>query len=272
MIYDKILKSITEEIEKTHDGTSLGKVSVNMGIWAEAMCNEVQPTEYGGMRPTACFDEKGKLLTENWHNSERTNPGRFGRAIDDLTDEQKKKGEIHYMDCEGVKNPQVDGLPVPAFFDFSSITRKNEDGEFYVRSQSLVGKDGGYVTLVRNDKFSDEDIPAYKEATNMMGDEGLKWRKKYEKGIEREKNRAMDWEVKGNYEKAKEIRDNAHSKVIGKIGTWKEHMDKTGVTSKLEEANLKLRTRYNNDNDPEKVEQQRKESNRRGMELQLPFK
>ena len=263
MKFKHIIRAIENDINKTHDGTSLGKVRSAISQWAATYCTATMDgrmDDYGGTNtlvPNAVFDKRGRKIAETFQDTEHME-GHYATA--DLTRAQKHEGDLHFVDAEGRYMPQVDGLPVPAYC-FQSIMKKNEEGEYYIRSETIVGEEGGYVTAIRNDNFGPENEGAVKKLLNNMtedgfnatttftapgGEDGFKWRDKYDKGIQKENDRADNWEMKGKHEKAEQIRKDAHSKVINKIGTWEQAVyEGKGYKEQFEEQNVKIRTTRN---------------------------
>ena len=59
--YKHIIKSIEEYINKTHDGTSMGKINDQLNQFAQSQIGEID--KIGGKEHLQIYDQKGKMET-----------------------------------------------------------------------------------------------------------------------------------------------------------------------------------------------------------------
>lgn len=241
-----------KEIQKTHDGTSMGKIRSVINKWAkenydEAVLmdigNTARPWNYRWEKLNVTFDENGNQLTQNYFD--RNDPTASYKVAWQNLYEPQKQGDIHYVTTEGEQNGHSDGIPVPGY-DFGSITQKNENGEFYIRSETIVGEGGSYVTAIRNNDFSDEDIAKYNEVRIKMGHASYEYMNKYNSIISSEQRQAYEMMREGNEEGGRKLLAEADEKAVNEIGTWEENvLDGQGYRDKLAECNVKIRISRN---------------------------
>lgn len=229
------------EEEKTHDGTSLGQIGPVLDNW-------------GGHGSTyrdecAAFDENGKKIFE----SENKN-----RKSADILKEKSNSDtkDIHFISTfnlsEGSRAANIsEGSPghelnIPSPEQLSTLLLKNENGDYMLRSYSLVSTNKSRVSVLRNNKFDKSNHKDYRETCKDLKRDS----KKYGKDITKLSTKYFNEIVKEKYPAFPDIKDNEYYQIlsdsakmaIAEHGTWEQNvLIGKGYDKRFENCNTKIR-------------------------------
>lgn len=227
-----------DEITKTHDGTSLGKISSVMDKWTQS---KVGKRDYSSVS----FTEDGQIV----QGSElREN------QLSDLH-RMDNSGENGTYTCTRIyENGSVEyqSTDIPHHFIMNDLMDKNKDGEYLNRSISLVSYNGTRMTVVRNNKFNDENHDMFnktcedmetasKEYNDMFSE---RWKARVQEMID---NREFPNKIKGHNLSSPiylshYLEHKAKQEVLKDMGTWEQNVLKgQGFDKRFEECNTKFR-------------------------------
>ncbi len=234
----KSKKKSLDDILKTHDGTSMGRIKSKLKEF-------IKDNAKNRKRQYLYLDENGKELNEK-----------------DLTD----NGMVHLIRNIGDTDIFTDEeLPVDGFHPFTSddifnmvYTTDNQEpiyvgdmtGEDLYRSVTIVSPSGETVSLIKNNKFSTEDK---KTLLNIEGDFGNAWqdfyitRSKAERERYNELLKTMPDDLTDNeVESFKEtIRQEAIDYSKERVGTPENFLKDYGIKNKLSECNVRFHYQKN---------------------------
>ena len=251
--YDLILKTITEEITKCNDGTSIPKAVT------KALDNFAQ--QYANLKD----HEEISFYTEN--GEEITHIVGQEHGVDEKTLEEidKKLFEENYTNVNVDHNhPTVWDKFVPTFLtenDMANLKEKNSNGDYIYRSVSAESPNGSRMTILRNNKFSEADYPLFEKTIEEINTYGLRYSishyksvhmkvltemtKDFEKWYYSKENEDLHMDTY-EYLNSRKFQEEAHRRTIEKIGTLEDYLEKQGLLSDLEKANCKLRIKNPN--------------------------
>lgn len=239
-----IIKAIEEDLSKTHDGTSMGKIGPILDDWME---NRYAMTCAG-------FDENGKKVYETRVSTPSAGPGLLEAEMGD---------EIKNIHCitnntqgsiikEGPSATIQTGdgvLLVPGEGQLKSLTKKNKDGDYMFRSFSLVSPDNTRMTVLRNDSFSKENHKAYNETIKDFHKQTKAYNTTFDKKVKDKVQNMLDNndyppEMEGK--KVSELTDYARKEVLKEYGSWEEQVYNKGkFPERFEQCNTKFRIKHN---------------------------
>lgn len=205
----------SEKTAKTHDGTSMGKIGPAIDKWVQ-----------NSYRRQAIFDENGKLLDDVDITERGWNDSNF--LWKDYADTSSKN--LNYVQVDnnhfGYFQEEENDLGCKPLYDGDMkrlATEKNKDGEYLLRSYSVVGPNGVRMTAIRGDKFTEEDEQAFKRACD-----------KYDK-IQRLYRREY-------YTTRGRVNDGVTpEQVIAEIGTFQQRLEDKGIIKEIEDCHCKIR-------------------------------
>lgn len=152
------------ETSKTHDGTSSGPIKEHLRI----MVGQYSRDAYSHLM---VLSSDGKLIDERHMLVANT-------TISDLTDFEKKDTDMHIVANIG----REDGNTGPHYTEgtlneneLKEIMTQNEDGEYLVRSITLVGQDGSSMTVSRMNSFNPENHEEYAQLCKDFVPKISKW-------------------------------------------------------------------------------------------------
>lgn len=157
-----------EEIIKTHDGTSLGKVRPAIAKYVEEY--SLSPfREVGVMSDDKEIYHFQHINNENPSQEELEKLGKTGLHIistisdDDATD----FGAFYPFHGNSIRDYNY----MPWKDDLETLFMKNAKGEYIVQSHTTVSPTGQSVTLVKNNNFNDDNQENLKRILKEMNDE-----------------------------------------------------------------------------------------------------
>lgn len=250
-----------EEIEKTHDGTSMSHIKPII----EDFIKENVP-ENNAHNRNLIADENGKILnTAKYSDVEKGEPWSY-KGYEDHKNlhfiSNKIAGNLTVGESgSGRAYEQNDGSTMmPHEEDFLMLTQKNNDGEYLFRSCNLVSGNGTVISLLRNNQFNQDNenalaevMPEYKKATRTYFNEyndklnenynRIKENKEYPSRID-----GHEIDTTNEYVVDKVIMDMARRQTINDVGTFEDVvLEKSGLGEKLEtECNIKVRSSRKN--------------------------
>ena len=225
-----------EEIEKTHDGTSMGKIGPVLDKWIEE----------GHLVSCAGFDENGKKIYQTTAINDKSGPTLLKEEID---------GNVKDIHCISSNFWDENGKPaakirlnetefhMPGAEQLYSITMKNDNDEYLLRSFSFVSMDHTRFTVLRNNNFSEADHKAFKEVSQDIDKQSKSYAKGFDKAVE-----AKMEEIRrsGNVPVGPEMAliIQAKKEVIKEYPSWQEAVyDKNNFGERFEQCNTKFRTK-----------------------------
>lgn len=256
-----IIKAIEQEIQKTHDGTSSGPIR---GHIANIVAERTEST----FRSTTIISKDGKILkdypelvTDNTHNEP------YEEEWDEITDSVDGTDmhiitKISFDDMNG-DSLRDDNLEAPWFHDTQDnewrllseseadrMMETDKDGNYLVRSETIIGNDGTSITYTKNDSFNEANhepfqnmVKEFNESVRThemtIHDDTYAMLKEYAQ------SQGYDSSIQLPHDeymaKLKEFRQQAEDKYGSNIdfinNEWKPRFE--------EECNVKIKTQYN---------------------------
>lgn len=160
------LNYIIQAIEKTHDGTSLGKVR-------PIITKYVEEYSLSPFREVGILNEKGKEI-RHIHHINNINPsieeinalGKTGmHIISTISDEENVDSGASYPNNSENKNY------IPTQEDIETLMLKNEKGEYYIQSHTTISPTGQSITLAKNNQFNETNHEALSKILQDMDNE-----------------------------------------------------------------------------------------------------
>lgn len=154
-----VILAIEDYLEKTHDGTSLGKVRNSLNEFAQKY-NQLDHEE------ASIYGTDGKKLKHiNQKHSTQVD-------LNEITDYLNKEGITGcHIDHNHPINHYEDSVPSPLSIpDMDMLRIKNDKGEYIYQSISAESKNGYRMTLIRNNNFSPEDEPKFQITTGHLNE------------------------------------------------------------------------------------------------------
>ena len=236
--YKHIIQAIEQDINKTHDGTSMGKINDQLNQFAQSQIGEID--KLGGKEHLQIYDQKGNPYFQEPKDGDT-------HQIRVPTNELYKKGEKDLHLTHNHTTLMSDGMPTMlSQADTMALLEKNKDNKYIFQSITATtpNRNNSKITLLRKNKFSNEDHTQFKKATEKMRNEYVNYRKQFQETVMKEEERMVN-----NYRKEHgkhSIRpfgfhDDAVKIAIEKHGTLDKHFKKTGVYDEIMKANCKLR-------------------------------
>ena len=263
------LKTEKPKLQKTHDGTSSGPIRGPLASFIE----ENGDSQF---RYTIVLDNKGEQVFGLDHLvSDKTHEEPIGEETDVIFDNTNGK-DLHVITKIGrdeMMDSYVGEDPANPWFHDSSdrewsliskgeaerLCETDEDGNYKIRSQTLVGVDGTSMTFTRNDQFNAENHEHFSELVDefnkdMAEHESLIHSETFENlnkyAVEQGYRDSIsmpheEWEAKRLEFKAEaEAKYGDNMSYVNEI--WKPRFE--------DECNIKLKTQYNTNVTPKKVE------------------
>lgn len=237
--YYNIIKAIDEELSKTHDGTSSGAIRGSIKEFARKYADSVD-------KHIVIYDERGYEIKHLQGTEEN------------YYDVEVPYGEIKDMsNLHMVSNVSIDdiygehrvanGVSILNPDDIGMLVQKNGQGDYLVKSNTLVSPNNQSMTLIKNDKF------------NKDNEKGLM---KVAEDMNKDYNRFIDERNKVASEKFEELRrerggtipdvqtmsameDEAFAYADKKVGTVDDFLEQGDYYNKLAENNCKLKVQKN---------------------------
>lgn len=234
--YSAIIDIIDSYLEKTHDGTSMSKINSSLDNFAE---------KYGQIKDheeISFYTDNGKEIMHLVGQEH----GVDDKTLKPLTD---KLEEENYTDVHVDHNhPTVWDTNVPTFLsenDMLTLMETNNDGDYIYRSISAESPNGSRMTIIRNDKFNNEDHTMFKEVIQKINRESLHYSIITYKDAHMKALQQLSKEYTGNnkkeYLKSKEFHKKADDLAIKKVGTLEDYLKNQGLYDELSSVNCKLR-------------------------------
>lgn len=156
-----------EEIRKTHDGTSLGKVRPAITKYVEEY--SLSPfREVGVISNGEEIYHFQHINNENPSKEELEKLGKTGlHIVSTISDDDATDFGAFYPFHGDMKDYNY----TPWEDDLETLFMKNEKGEYIVQSHTTVSPTGQSVTLVKNNKFNEDNHENVKKILKEMNDE-----------------------------------------------------------------------------------------------------
>lgn len=239
-----------EEIEKTHDGTSMGTI----GPILDELCRTK-----GTKKQVLAFDENGKKVYEIDDNGKNDNGiQHLERDISSIDGEKKNLhgvvsenrtlsgrtvADIEYNDGE---------LNIPDYNQLKSLCTTNEDGDYLLRSYTMISDNGSRMTFIKNNNFDKSNHKEYRQICKDIGKESKKYNKEYNSRVaelvkeKREEAGYINIREQGiTLDELQPIYRAAEKQALKEVGSWEDRVMKgKGFTDKLENCNVKFRMSY----------------------------
>lgn len=231
MLYDNTIKIIEDYLmEKTHDGTSMGRIKKPLNQFAEKY-SQLDHEE------ASIYDKDGKELEHINQNKDTS------VDLNEMTEYLNKEGItgchidhnhpiLHYKDV--IPSP----LSIP---DMDMLRIKNDDGEYIYQSISCESMNGYRMTLLRNNKFSEKDEARFQTETAHFDESCRAYYEAFTK-------MSKDWgthHMKEYYEQGyslEEFRDACTKYALGELGSFEDFIfEQRNYDKAFEECNCKLR-------------------------------
>ncbi len=233
-IYETILKSIEQELNKCSDGTYLSKPLV------KSLDNFAETYRDTNIEHLGMYNYNGQELFEVEEGTWKSvKVPIFKLASLNLTN-------IHLTHNHPV--PMYDGLvTMLSKRDCYLLLEHNFRGELMIRSISAESKTGGggRITLIRNNNFTDADKSKFYRATSKMRKVYKKYKDEFYTTVNREEIRIFQERMGRNptTEDMVEGRFNneAIEKGIEKIGSLEDRFREEGVYDALDNCNCTLK-------------------------------
>lgn len=243
-----LLKQLPEEyfmnvLEKTHDGTSMGKIGPVLDEWME--------NTY--MMTCAGFNEQGEKVYETEISTPSAGAQLLYAEIDgesknihcitnnSRTTADKEKPAAQINTGTGI-------FLVPGYEQLKSLTLKNDHLEYMLRSYSLASPDGTRMTVIRNDSFGMKDHTNYEKTIKDFAKDTKNYNNKLDNLIKKKVEAMME---NGEYpnglegKPVKEIVDYARKESIKEYGSWEDvvYYGKN-YPEQFEQCNTKFRIKH----------------------------
>lgn len=199
-----LIQTIEEHLNKTHDGTSMGKIKDNLNRFAK----KYNQLDY---EIAEIYDSNGKLL-------KRISQKESAQVdLNEIIKEAKEKGWTglhieHNHPILEYENVIPSPLSIP---DMDKLRITNDDGEYIFQSITCESKNGFRMTLLRNDKFNIHNEGTFQNVTDYLEED-------YEAYLTKYKQHFQGW-----------VDDNIKDYV--KRGASQEKFEKDGETYTLKE-------------------------------------
>ncbi len=220
---------------KTHDGTSMGKINNALNNFAQSQIGEVD--KVGGKEHLQIYDSNGKPY---FNTIKEGSTYQVSVPTDDLREEKN----LHL--AHNHTTLLEDGMPTMlSSGDTNILLEKNKDSDYIFQSITATSPSRRCpkVTLLRNNKFSEDDHPQFKKATEQMRDEYSRYREKFQNMVMKEEKKMVDEYMKEHPHGIRPFRfhTDAVNVAYKECGTLDQHFKSNGVYDELEKANCKLR-------------------------------
>ena len=257
-IYNIILKSIEDEITKTHDGTSMGVIGSFLDDWSKEHIRDYT-------RTFAIMDENGNIV-RSMDDIKGVNPTLFSYNTEVHQAYKENDAKDLHLICSGVNNIERIEIPEAGGDMFIPeeangplwLLRGDEMGDYRnLRSVTMVSPNGTRTTFIRNDKFSPENHEAYSKTLKDMREATMEYRKDYintyeQKVQEMINNTNLPIKVNGIEIYSPDTLlgiylNKAKRETTKELGTWEQTVLKgQGFDKQLEECNIKARVSRKN--------------------------
>ena len=148
---------------KTHDGTSSGPIKSYLHQMVEKYSKDAYAhqmiissdgkliNQYDDLTGSTCVIGNGMKHVLG-HESRKDNPNsNYNRDVHVISNIGYEDEESHHR------------YDVPNSTDLRELMKQDSEGEYYIRSLTLVGKEGSSMTIVRDNSFGPESHEAYSE-------------------------------------------------------------------------------------------------------------
>lgn len=286
-----------EEIRKTHDGTSMGKVGPALDEWAEKnrenrwaislvgiidkngktigyrigdaieSINSIRPSVTDGVedelkdswKTPSQFSEKTGY--KDFHLIETSgrggNEGEYTRGVNIKESGAVFMGELAGSNVPKNEHPYANEgtagtMTVPNPYNMNKLLEKNKDGEYLVRSYSMVGNNGTRISIIRNNKFNQQNEGPYDSLANSLNKATIKYESDYQQRYREIAQNIIDNHeypdnIKGHkllrpYDIRGYVEHKAQQQALKEMGTWEQAVLKgQGFDKQFEEQNVKIR-------------------------------
>lgn len=242
-----------EEIEKTHDGTSMGTI----GPILDELCRTK-----GTKKQVLAFDENGKRVYKIDDDDRKNDIGiqHLEQNISDIDGEKKNLhgvvSENRMLSGRTVTDIRYHGgeLNIPNYNQLKSLCTTNEDGDYLLRSYTMISDNNSRMTFIKNNNFDKSNHKDYRQICKDIGKESKKYNKEYNSRVAelvKEKREAAgytDLYIREHGITMTEMQpfySAAEKQALKEVGSWEDRvMKEKGFIGKLENCNVKFRMGY----------------------------
>lgn len=238
-------KKTLDEITRTHDGTSLGKIKGSLDYFIKEFAKD-------SGQNIMVVESDGSTRAELYRNDLETLHVDF----------EAEFGEA--KDYHLIKNPDFDNWDGTKDYDFQydgkgggwedsfspmnkedmlDLLSKNNDGEYIFQSSTLVSPNGSYMSLLRNNNFSKSDEKKFKESVKEFQNDvkNSNWSKKADEVFKEIQNEhSHDMPINDLY-----VELGKRMKKETGYATMKEYIASKDYESKFKDCNVRFVIRKN---------------------------
>lgn len=236
------------------------------GPWSCKIDNETVYRDDEWVTPQDFSDNSGYT---NMHWIETSVEGREGHKYD-IGTTIKESGAVSLHEQAGANVPRDEHplhnegtcgvLTVPSQLQLNQLCSKNENGEYALKSYSMVSRNGTRITAIKNDSFNTENEAPYKQVTKDLEKATINYSDTYQKTYSDIAQRMIDNHeypdsINGHklirpYDIRCYVEHKAQQETLNQIGTWEQNVLKgQGFDKRMEDQNVKIRvSRVNTDN------------------------
>lgn len=216
---------VPQKLTKTHDGTSMGKIGPILDKWVKTVDSH----------KCSVFDENGHQLYESLSSpSGMTFELMRWNFLQNKDFVYANSTNLHYItnnedDSTGhnvsIQETDENGKTisvtnVPNSDKLKALTTQNDDGDYLLRSFSLASPNSTRMTVIRNNKFNEENHESYQQTIKDFDKANIEYEKEFNKIVKE----------RGTVEAVKEL------------GTWEQAVFKgQGFDKRFEDCNTKFR-------------------------------
>lgn len=241
-----------EDIEKTHDGTSMGTI----GPILDELCRMK-----GTKKQVLAYDENGKRvykiddegkndigiqhLEQNISKINGEKKNLHGVVSENITLSGRTAADIRYSGGE---------LNIPDYNQLKSLCTTNEDGDYLLRSYTMISENNSRMTFIKNNNFDKSNHKDYRQICKDIGKESKKYNKEYNSRVselvkeKREEAGYTDLYIREHGITMTEMQPfykAAKKQAAKEVGSWEDRVMKdTGLIDRLEKCNVKFRMGY----------------------------
>ena len=227
-----------DEIIKTHDGTSMG------GAYGKSLKKFIEEYADDYEKHIKIYNSNNETLTHIVDGEYNYNNGIF---IDLPLKDYKNEKDLHIISNIGIYEALgenhyiINGMSIPLPQDVEPLLEKNNDGEYLVRSNTIVCPDKSSLTLIKNNKFNSENEDMLNETIRRMNDD-------YDDFIHKRReayNEKFSQLTAGKWDNLEQVEQESYKYANEKIGTVEDFLKQGKYDVDLEKCNVRFAVRKN---------------------------
>lgn len=235
--YSTLLKVIEKSINKTHDGTSMGKLKGTINKFADKYSKELDGY-------AEIIDKNYKRVSDDIKYSDDFGRNKNNIPYDELDDVDNHiiKTRVPYTGYgNSVLNNFYDETHLKTFTsmpydDMMEIMKKNDDGEYLFQSSTLISNNKSYMTLLRNNDFSEDDEKKFQSVCKEFRSdvENSDWAKQWKDTFRQIQEEDPSLFVHNDLD---EVCSNRMREQTG-YGTMREYLESRDYETKFKDCNV----------------------------------